>query len=124
MMTNHLLVVDKKKWMDQLKVNIDIKMNLVINEEQTNLWFARTIKEIVKVQIFFDSFKEEFKTLRTLDRVVNKKESAILNFDWLDERTYDQWKTKHSMAFERVHMVAKDKEINWVEEEQPQVGDI
>ena len=121
-MTNHLLIVDKKRWMDELKVNVDIRMNLVVNEEQTNMWFARTTQEIVKVQLFFDSFKEEFKTLRTLARAINKKESTILNFDWLDERTYDQWKTKHSMAFERIQMVDEDKEINWVEEEQHQDG--
>ena len=89
MMTSHLLIVDEQKWMDEPKVNIDIRLNLVINEEKTNMWSTRTTNEIVKVQLFFDSFKEQFKTLRTLARVVNKKENTILNFEWLDERTYD-----------------------------------
>ena len=46
-----------------------------------------------------------------------KKEDNILNFDWPDEATYDQWKTKHAMALERIQMAAQDKEINWVVEE-------
>ena len=48
MLTNQLLVVDKQGWMDELKVNIDIRLNTIINEDQTNLWFVRTTKEIVK----------------------------------------------------------------------------
>ena len=109
--------------MDEIKVNVDIRMNLMVNEEQANMWFARTTKEIVKVQLFFDSFKGECKNLRTQARAIMKKESFILNFDWPDDKTYDQWKTKHSMDIERVHMVVEDKEINQVEEEQPHDGD-
>ena len=75
--------------MDELKVNVDITMNLVVNEEQSNIWFARTMEEIVKVQIFFDSFEGEFKDLRTLARTVMKKEKAILNFDCPNKKTYD-----------------------------------
>ena len=48
-----------------------------------------------------------------------KREKDILNFDWLDERTYDQWKTDHSMAIEKLHIVVEDKMLNWVEEEEP-----
>ena len=51
--------------------------------------------------------------MRTLARVVIKKESAILNFDCLDEKIYDQSKIKHSMAIERVHMEKEDKIIKW-----------
>ena len=42
--------------MDELKVNVDIRMNLMVNKEKSNMWFARTTKEIVKVQLFFDYF--------------------------------------------------------------------
>ena len=33
MLTNHLIIVEKKNWMDELKVSVDIRINLVINEE-------------------------------------------------------------------------------------------
>ena len=79
-------------------MNIQMRMNHVINEECNNIWFARTTEEIVRVQIFFDSFKSEFEDLKTMTRVVLKREKDILNFDWPDERTYDQWKTNYSMA--------------------------
>ena len=75
--------------MDELKVNVDIRINSMVNEEQSNIWFVRTAEEIVKFQLFFDSFKGEFKDLRTLARVVMKNKSTILNFDWPDEKTYD-----------------------------------
>ena len=42
MLTNQLLLVDKQGWMDELKVNIDIRFKTIINEDQTNFWFART----------------------------------------------------------------------------------
>ena len=89
MLTNHLLLVDKQGWMDELKVNIDIILNKIINEDQTNLWFAKTTKEIVKGGLLFDSFKEEFLNLRVFSRSVMKKEDTILNFDWPNETTYD-----------------------------------
>ena len=60
-----------------------------------------------------------------------KKEDNILNFEWPDEATYDQWKIEHAMTLERIQMAAHDKEINQVEEEelhveeeQPQVGQV
>ena len=89
MLTKHLLIVEKQNWTDEFKVNVDIKMNLVVNEEKTNMWFARTTEKIIKVQLFFDSFKE-FKNLKTLARAIIKKEGTILTFNWLDEKTYDQ----------------------------------
>ena len=81
MLTSQLVIVDKLGWTDELKVNIDSRMNIVINNDQTNLWFARTTEEIVKIGLFFDSFKEEFLNLRVLARNVMKKENSILHFD-------------------------------------------
>ena len=88
------------------------------------MWLARTIEEIVKVRLFFDSFKEDFLNLRVLSRTIMKKEDVIPNFDWLGERTYDQWKIEHSMEIGRMHMVVEDKEINWVEDEKPQAEEV
>ena len=88
-MNTHLIIVDKQSWIDEFKENIDLMMNTIINKEYNNVWFARTTKEIVRVRIFFDSFKEEFINLRVLARGVMKKENTILNFDWPDEKTYD-----------------------------------
>ena len=50
-----------------------------------------------------------------------KKEDNILNFDWPNEETYDQWKPEHAMALERIQMATQDKEINQVEGEELQV---
>ena len=119
-LTNQLVIVDKQGWMNELNVNIDFRMNTIINEDQTNLWFARTTEEIVTIGLFFNSFKEEFVNLRVLAKNVMKKEDSILHFDWPNEVTYEQWKSERDVALERIQMVAQDKEINWVDEEQPQ----
>ena len=33
MLTNQLVIVDKQRWIDELKVNIDSRMNNIINED-------------------------------------------------------------------------------------------
>ena len=90
MLTSQLVIVDKHGWIDELKINIDSRMNTIINDDQTNFWFSRTTKEIVIIGLFFDSFKEEFVNLRVLARNVMKKENNILHFDWPNEITYEQ----------------------------------
>ena len=118
MITSQLAVIDKQSWADDLKANMDLRINTIINIDQTNLWFAKTTEEIVTIGLFFDSFKDEFVNFRVLARSVTKKENNILHFDWPDEAMYNQWKSEHAMALEQIQMVARDKEINWVDEEQ------
>ena len=120
MPTSQLTIVDKQNWASILKANMDLRINIVINDDQNNLWFAKTTKEIVPIGLFFDSFKDKFFNLRVLAKSVTKKENSILHFDWLDEVMYSQWKPKHTMALEQIQMAAQDKEINLVDEEQPQ----
>ena len=54
--------------------------------------FTTTTKEIIRVQLFFDSFLDEFKELKRVVRNVLKKEKDILDFDWPEEFIYEQWK--------------------------------
>ena len=60
MITNHLLVRERHDWEEELNMNIHMRMSHVVNEEYYNIWFARTTKEIIWVQIFFDFFKKLF----------------------------------------------------------------
>ena len=106
MLTGQLIIVDKQRWADQLKANIDSRINIVINDDQTNLWFAKTSEEIVTIGLFFDSFKDEFVNLRVPARSVIKKENNILHFDWLDEIEFEQWKSEYAITLERTQMVA------------------
>ena len=122
MLTSQLTIVDKHNWAGILKDNMDLRINTVINDDQTNLWFAKTTEEIVTIGLFFDSFKDEFVNLRVLAKSVTKKENSLLHFDWLDEVVYSQWKFEHAMALEQIQMAAQDKEIIWIEEEQPWDG--
>ena len=47
-------------------------------------------EEIVTIGLFFNSFKDNFVSLRVLARSVTKKENSILHFDWPDEIVYNQ----------------------------------
>ena len=69
---------------------MDLRINIVINDDQTNLWFAKTTEEIVTIGLFFNSFKDEFVNLRVLARSVTKRENSILYFDWSNEAVYSQ----------------------------------
>ena len=115
MLTSQLTRVDKQNWTGILKSNMDSRINIVINDDQTNLWFAKTTEEIVTIGLFFNSFKDDFVNLRVLARSVTKRENSILHFDWPDETVYNQWKSEHTMALEQTQMAAEDKEINWVD---------
>ena len=60
-------------------------MNLIINNEDNNMYFATSMEEIIKVQFFFDSFLVEFKELKRVARNVLKSERDILDFDMLED---------------------------------------
>ena len=79
-----------------------MRLNFIVNEENNNKWFAITTEEIVKAQMFFDSFINEFKELKRTTKDILMKEKAILNFDQLDESTYAQWKSNFSMEIEQL----------------------
>ena len=88
MLTSQLTIVDKKNWVDILKANMDLRINTVINNDQTKFWFAKTTEEIVTIGLFFNSFKDELVNLRVLARSVTKKGNSILHFDWPAEAMY------------------------------------
>ena len=48
MLTNHLLVVEKQKWMDELKVNVDIRKSLMVNEEQSNICLQEPLRKLLR----------------------------------------------------------------------------
>ena len=60
-------------------------MNLNVNNDDNNMHFSTTLEEIISVQLFFDSFLNEFKELKRVARNVLKKEKDILDFDWPEE---------------------------------------
>ena len=68
---------------------MDLRINTIINDDQTKLCFAKTTKEIVTIGLFFDSFKDDFVNLRVLARSVTKRKNSILHFDWPDETVYN-----------------------------------
>ena len=84
-------------------------MNLIVNNEENNMHFSTTSEEIIRVQLFFDSFLDEFKELKRVARNVLKKEKDILDFEWPEESINEQWKPDHSIAIEKLHMTSEDK---------------
>ena len=63
---------DKEEWANELNDLICIRINKVINEKY-NIWFTKATKEVVMVQIFFDSFKKDFDEIKKLGEDILKK---------------------------------------------------
>lgn len=53
-------------------------------------WLEKITKE-VKVQLFFDSFKEDFVEINKLGEYFLKKQQEILNFNWPDNIFLNKW---------------------------------
>ena len=123
MFSNSLFVKDRKNWEEVLQTNINIRMNLIVNNEDNNIHFSIATKEITTVQLFFDSFLDEFKELKIVARNVLKKKKKILGFDWPNESTYEQWNSNHCVAIKKLQMTPdgqmpkQDFEVVEVEEE-------
>ena len=62
-----------------------------VDSDEKYIWFARTTKEVVQVQLFFESFKEHFEEIRTIGENVLRKEQEILSFNWPDDTLFDKW---------------------------------
>ena len=69
---------------------ISVILNDVVNKENY-IWFARIVEEVVQVQLFFDSFQQDFDEIKTLGKDILKREREILNFSWLDDTTFSRW---------------------------------
>ena len=80
----------KEKWAKELDDLFCLRMNKIINETG-HAWWATTIKELVTVQLFFDSLKKDFIDIDKEGEYVNKKQHDILQFDWLDDTIFDKW---------------------------------
>ena len=48
-------------------------------------WWSTSIEELVKVQLFFDSLKQESITIDKEVEYVLRKKNDILQFNWLDD---------------------------------------
>ena len=90
---------------------------MIVNNEDNIMHFATTTEEIIRVQLFLDSFLDEIKELTRVARNVLKKEKDILDFDVLEESIYEQWKFDHSIAIEQLHMTYEDKMKTLAQEE-------
>lgn len=64
---------DKEEWAKELDDLICIRSNKVINEKD-HIWFAKKTKEIVNVQISFDSFKNKFDEIEKFGEEILKKQ--------------------------------------------------
>ena len=84
-------------------------MNRVINEKG-HAWLENKTEEVVKVQIFYDSLREEFIEIDKLGEYVLKKQHEILSFNWLDDTLFDKWMTSF------VH--AKQLELGEIDEDE------
>ena len=71
-------LINKEEWAQELDDLLCLRMNRVINEKG-NAWWANTTKEVLKVQIFYDSLREDFIEINKLRDYVMKKQHDVLS---------------------------------------------
>ena len=81
---------NKDEWAKELDDLFFLRMNNVINETG-HAWWAITIEQMVKVQLFFDSLKQDFVNIDKEVEYVVKKKHDILHFNWPDDTHFDKW---------------------------------
>ena len=81
---------NKEEWSKELDDLFCTRINKVINEKG-HAWWATMTKEKVKVQLFFDSLKEEFVDFEKEASYILKKQNDILQFSWPDDIQFDTW---------------------------------
>ena len=47
--------------------------------------------ELVKVQLFFDSLKQDFVSIDREAKYILRKQCDIFQFNWLDDTLFDKW---------------------------------
>lgn len=86
---------ENEEWAKELNELISSRLNATMNDEKY-IWFARTIEELVQVELFFESFKQDFHEIRKIGTSVLSKEHVILNFNWPDDIIFDKWVVDYS----------------------------
>lgn len=81
---------NKDEWAKELDDLFFLRMNKIINEIE-HAWWATTIEEIVKAQLFFDSLKKEFVDIDSKVEFFIKRKQDILHFDQPDDVLFDKW---------------------------------
>ncbi len=80
----------KYEWTKQLDDLFYLRMNKIINE-RGHTWWATSTKELVKVQLFFDSLKHDFVTIDNEAEYVFKRQNYILQFNQPNDTMFDTW---------------------------------
>ena len=72
------------------------------------LW-AMTNEELVKVQLFYKSIRKDLVEIEVVGNFVIKVQREILNFDWPDDITFNEWKEQFMFAEQMVKMMGQRK---------------
>lgn len=117
-----LKIIDKLKEKEEWKRELDEifceRLNKVINETGHLLW-AMTNEELVKVQLFYTTIRNDLVNIEAVAYSLITIQREVLNFDWLDDTAYNEWKDKF-MSIEQ--MVEGDEAEDDEEEEDARVN--
>ena len=82
---------EREEWKRELDEAFGERINRVINETGHLLW-AMTNEELVKVQLFYNTIRKDFVELEVSANYLVTVQREILNFDWLEDTIYNNWK--------------------------------
>ena len=52
MFSNSFFIKDIKSWEEELQTNVNIRMNLIVNNEDNNIYFSIVVEEIIIFHFF------------------------------------------------------------------------
>ena len=83
-------LTSRDEWAKQLNDLFYLRINKIINEKG-HAWWATSTGEMVNVQLFFDSLKQDFVAIYNEAEYVLKRKRDILHFNWPDDIVFDTW---------------------------------
>ena len=81
---------NKDEWGKELNDLFGTRINKVVGEKGHELW-ATTAEELVKVQLFFDSLRQEFVSFEEEANFILAKQEDILRTSWPDDIQFNTW---------------------------------
>lgn len=86
-------IKEKEKWKKQLDEIFYERIKNIMSET-AHQFCARTNGELVKIQLFYNAIRKELDDLEELENSLVIIQIEALNFDWLDDAAYNEWKNQ------------------------------
>lgn len=116
---NQNQIKDKQVWLDELGANLSLRVNEIINKDDTSL-FVKTIEEIEKIKSHYGFLESEVRKIRNSWKRLLKLKKKIIGYSWPIDDVFQEWSKKYTVqeedALEQLQEVATEQKVQEVED--------